>query len=252
MWMQIMAAAGCTVVGEAFPMDWEERIKATNPRGFFETTLRLGINFTTNPDPHTGACIRPESSGDWVTKVMTVGVRRTERVYLDRVLVSVRRWSDYVASIQRMFVMDKGPEADTPMPSAERHALWWFLEHQATIMDAEQRGYPLRLVSYEQTLAQPAQIVPEVLDWLGAGGDPQSAVAAVDPGLRTQHASAKLALDLPARWTDAFDELGARVQTREVMVQGWLEHMSEIRDEIEQSGWSGEVVEAPVWSATKL
>ena len=126
MWMQILNAAGCTVIGEAFPMDWGVRLSAANPAGFFETTLRSGINFTTNPDPHSGAHIQPETSGDWVTKVMSTGLRRTDRAFIDKVVISVRRWPDFIASIQRLFELDRGADSAQSSLTAEQYAAWWF------------------------------------------------------------------------------------------------------------------------------
>ena len=60
MWMQILIAAGFPHIGEAFPMRWEQTIKAANPDGFFESHLRRGVFYKTNPHPKTGAYLFPE------------------------------------------------------------------------------------------------------------------------------------------------------------------------------------------------
>ena len=60
MWMQILIAAGLPIIGEAFPMRWEQTIKAANPEGFYESHLRRGIYYRTNPHPKTAAYLFPE------------------------------------------------------------------------------------------------------------------------------------------------------------------------------------------------
>ena len=57
MWMQVLAQAGLPILGEAFPGGWKELFGDANPRGFFESTLVSGINFTTNPDPVSGVLL---------------------------------------------------------------------------------------------------------------------------------------------------------------------------------------------------
>ena len=74
MWMNILKSAGVTVVGEEFPRDWADRISAANQEGFYESTLIMGINHTTNPDPTTGAHLTPEISRDMAVKVFIEGV----------------------------------------------------------------------------------------------------------------------------------------------------------------------------------
>ena len=51
MWMQILIAA---------PANWGNTIRDANPSGFYESLLRQGIYWRTNPHPRTGAYFFPE------------------------------------------------------------------------------------------------------------------------------------------------------------------------------------------------
>ncbi len=62
MWMQILKAAGLRVLGEAFPRDWGETIRDANAQGFYESPLRHGIYYRTNPHPRTGAFLPPQDT----------------------------------------------------------------------------------------------------------------------------------------------------------------------------------------------
>jgi hypothetical protein len=147
MWMQLFIKAGLPWVGEQFPLDWKEHLSSANSNGFFESSLANGINFYTNPDPVTGACLSEEE--DWVVKVFSFGLRRTERRFLNRVLLSIRHWRNFDASLSRMQAMGALPASHISGP------IWWFLEHCAVLEDALLRGYlPIR-VGYEQTLQNP-------------------------------------------------------------------------------------------------
>ncbi len=230
MWMQALAAAGFPVVGEAFPRDWADRIGAANTRGFYESTLIDGINFTTNPDPRTGARLVPAETRDVVAKVFLHGVRRTDRPFLDHVLVSVRHWRAVAASVARLNALERATaEAPLPATSAEEVAVGWFLEHVAALQDVLRRGYPTRFLSYEDALAAPARVVGDALAWLGAGArDVDRAVAAVAPELRTQDGAATDPA-LPAAWVAAFEELYERLREDRVWEPAFLGHLGEIQ-----------------------
>ena len=134
MWMQVLASAGFPVVGEAFPGHWKNLIGSANPRGFFESTLIAGINFTTNPDPHSGIFLDAEESRDLVVKVFLTGLRRTELRYLDRVLVTTREWRSFCASALRLEAMQRPSESESgaasgPEAPVEEPAIKWWLDH---------------------------------------------------------------------------------------------------------------------------
>lgn len=211
MWMQALAAAGLPTLGEIFPMDWEERFAEANPRGYFESTLTGGIHSRSNPSPITGTYLAPEQTRELVVKVFLQWIPTSQLVFLDAVLVSVREWRAYAASVdraQRIFGHD--PDVSCPEP----HLKWW-IEHWAAIEDAALRGYRCRFVSYEAVLADPERMVPGVLDWLEVRCDAEAAIDAIAPALCTQPAGITSAAPrwdgVPTHWTDAFDELYAHV-----------------------------------------
>lgn len=197
MWMQVLRAAGLPIIGEAFPGDWSETLRAANPHGFYESLLRHGIYYRTNPHPVTGEFVLPEQARGHVVKVFIPGVIRTDRVYLDRVLVTVRPWREYEASILRLYALedrarerDGGGEPPPRMPPA----LEWWDENFALIRDIAVRGYACHVQSYDGMLADPRGVVGRTLDWLGEGGDLDAAVAAVRPDTRTQRGASSSAV----------------------------------------------------------
>ena len=102
MWMQILKAAGVEILGDAFPRDWEDVIRDANPHGFFESQLREGIYFATNPSPTTGAYLRPEQTTDLAVKVFIPGVIKSDTAFIGKVLASMRNWREYGSSLRRL------------------------------------------------------------------------------------------------------------------------------------------------------
>lgn len=184
MWMQALGAAGFPVIGAAFPPGWRERIGEVNPRGFFESNLINGINFTTNPDPATGARVTVEESRSAVVKVFSPGLRRTDLAWLGRVVVSVRGWRAFSRSVGRL-VTAADPEGRAP-PGGSPPEHYWFGEHLAILRDVLQRRYPVRFVAYDDVLADPAGTIGGVLGWIGQDADADAAVRAIEPSLRTR------------------------------------------------------------------
>ena len=60
MWMQLLQGAGFPAIGEAFPAQWATSIGEENPHGFWESQLRGGIYYATNPHPKTGTWLSPQ------------------------------------------------------------------------------------------------------------------------------------------------------------------------------------------------
>ncbi|MCB9744127.1 MAG: hypothetical protein H6741_16140 [Alphaproteobacteria bacterium] len=206
LWMQILEAAGLPVLGEAFPERYTPGLEAANPRGFHETCLIHGINFSTNPHPLTGAYLDPAQTKDWAVKVLSFGLHRTEKVYLDRVLLTVRSWRSFGPSLERLIALEGGlPDTETPPDPA----LYWFSELHACLQDAWRRGYPLHTVSFERCLSEPHTVIPEVLTWLERPADLAAAVAVVEPRLSDAREDPRE--DLPAHWTQTFDDLYAQL-----------------------------------------
>src|SRR5687767_12378620 len=107
MWMQILQAAGYPLLGEAFPRDWGETIRDANRQGFYESPLRLGIYYATNPSPRTGAYLAPEETRRVAVKVFASGLVKTDLVYIDRVLASIRPFREYRQSLERLYAMER-------------------------------------------------------------------------------------------------------------------------------------------------
>ncbi len=190
MWMQILIAAGYEFFGEAFPMRWEKTIKAANPDGFYESHLRRGIFYRTNPNPRTGAYLFPEQVTHHVVKVFIPGLVRSDRAFIGRVIATVREWRAYEASLRRLYAIEdeaRRAEGKGALVPEERMpgALEWWSENFALVRDIATRRYPVHVQTYEGLLAAPERVVPDVLKWLGRG-DPSLALAAVKPQHRTQ------------------------------------------------------------------
>ncbi len=191
MWMQVLAAGGVPILGDAFPRGWDRTIREANPDGFFESILREGIYYRTNPHPATGDYFLPEHVDGYAVKVFIPGVIRTERAYIGRLIANVRSWREYEASIERLYAMERAAMAETakgpPRPPTEFFppAYEWWMENFSLVRDISLRRYPARLMTYEQVLAEPEKVVREALEWIGAG-DIDAAIAAVKPERRTQ------------------------------------------------------------------
>jgi len=189
MWMQVLAAGRVPILGDAFPRGWDRTIREANPDGFFESILREGIYYRTNPHPSTGDYFLPEHVDGFAVKVFVPGVIRTERAYIGHLIANVRSWREYEASIERLYAMERTAMAEkgSPRPSSEHFppAYEWWMENFSLVRDISLRRYPARLMTYEQVLAEPERVVRETLEWIGAG-DVDAAIAAVKPERRTQ------------------------------------------------------------------
>lgn len=189
MWMQILIAAGLPYVGEPFSGRWEQTIKAANPDGFYESHLRRGIYYKTNPNPKNGAYLFPEQVQHHAVKVFIPGLVRSDRAYITRVIATVREWREYEASIRRLYAMEDDARRregkDDLVPLRMPGALEWWGENFALVRDIAVRRYPVHVQSYEGLLADPDKVVREVVRWIGRG-DADAALAAVKPENRTQ------------------------------------------------------------------
>jgi len=193
MWMQVLQAAGIPILGKAFPRNWGTGpLRDANPDGFYETLLRNGVYYRTNPHPQTGKYFLPEHVDGYAVKVFVPGVIRSERGYIEHLLANVREWREYEASILRLYSMEnktreeqraKGVAVDDPFNFPPAYE--WWMENFALVRDISLRRYPARLQTYDQVLADPAAIIGRVLTWVGRG-DVEAAVAAVKPKNRTQ------------------------------------------------------------------
>lgn len=207
MWMQALRAAGIDVLGEAFPRRWKESIQDANPRGFFESRLRAGVFYGTNPDPRTGVYLHPRATRHHAVKVFIPGLVRTDHAFLHRVIATLRPWREYRASLARLHDMEDRWQATRPLapdegPEDRARAVarmaasrgstpsvveWWF-EVYDLIRDISSRRYPVHVTTYARVLGDPEAEFTKVLGWVGKG-DPIAAACAVDANLRSQRGS---------------------------------------------------------------
>ena len=175
-------------------------IKNANSKGFFESPLRRGVYFETNPDPRNGNYIFPQRSTSHVLKVFIPGLVRTDYAFIHRVVATIRPWREYCNSIRRLYEMEddylsqQEPVEGAKLSRVEQArlrrpkihpVLEWWRENYDLIRDFATRRYAFNLVSYTKLLESPEEIIPPVIEWLG-GGDVEAAVAAVDSKMRTQ------------------------------------------------------------------
>ncbi|PRQ06455.1 hypothetical protein [Enhygromyxa salina] len=213
MWMQVLRAAGIPVLGEAFPRKWDQGpLRDANPDGFYESLLRQGVYFATNPHPVTGIYFMPEDVHGYAVKVFVPGVIRSERAFITHLVANVRAWREYETSIERLFALeDQGRELDDDAERPVRFpaALEWWMENFALVRDISLRKLPFRMQTYDSVITRPEQVVSSVLGWIGLG-DVDRAIAAVKPENRTQVDSGTSDTVEPAL-ARVFDDLYAAV-----------------------------------------
>jgi hypothetical protein len=188
MWMQVLRAAGIPVLGEAFPRNWGNApLRNANPDGFYESILRQGVYFATNPHPVSGKYFMPEDVEGYAVKVFIPGVIRSERAYITHLVANIRSWRAYESSVARLWSLENEgrPKVDPDEIVRFPGALEWWMENFALVRDISLRKLPFRLQTYDDVLARPGPIIASVLEWIGQG-DVEAAVAAVKPESRTQ------------------------------------------------------------------
>lgn len=217
MWMQVMQAAGLPILGQAFPRNWGTGpLRDANPDGFYESLLRNGVYYRTNPHPQTGKYFLPEHVDGYAVKVFVPGVIRSERAYIQHLVANVREWREYEASIQRLYAIEaksreeqraKGVEVDEPFNFPPAYE--WWMENFALVRDISLRRYPARLQTYDQVLANPEAVIGDTLRWIGKG-DVEAAVAAVKPDNRTQLRPQSSSVE--PKLAQVFDDLYAAIE----------------------------------------
>ncbi len=229
MWMQILTAAGFPAFGEAFPRNWGQTIKDANPDGFYESILRRGIYWRTNPHPVSGAYFFPEQVERHVVKVFIPGLVRTDRAYIGSVLATVRHWREYERSLARLYAMEDAsrPEGTKP-PVRMPPLLEWWTEYFMLGRDIGTRRYRVHVQSYDGLLRDPRRVIEDTLAWIGSG-DVEAAVAAVKPSNRTQERSEEETVggDLPPEVLEAFDLLYQAVDERRPMTAELIGKLNE-------------------------
>lgn len=198
LWMQILQGAGFEVLGSKYPLGWETSIRDANPKGFYESILRRGVYYATNPHPKTGAYISPAASRAHAVKVFAQGLVRSDVAFLNRVIITVRPWREYVRSIERLYELEDRhlatlPRRDDhdPVEAARRRrpqlppeVEWWW-DNYLILRDISVRRYPYHFVAFNAMTDRPFEAVSEALQFLGQGDLP-GAIAQIQPSLRTQ------------------------------------------------------------------
>lgn len=234
--MQVLREGGIETIGAAFQKVWKETIADANKRGFYESRLRRGIFYATNPDPETGRWLAPQKTRRLGVKVFIPGVVRSDICYLSRVIASVRPFRQYASSVSRLFDMEKESLArrvtDNEPPPAPEHmdpVLEWWLENFLLVRDVTTRRYPVRLVSYEAMLEDPEKICSEVFEFFECG-DARAAAAAVHPEDQTQ--KPEDVSQISHRHEDVFDEYHRRVKLAEPFDAAFLQKMNETHQDL--------------------
>jgi hypothetical protein len=231
MWMQVLAAAGYPVVGDAFPSNWGEVIRAANPRGFFESRLAAGVYFATNPDPNTGSYLAPSDSQALAVKVFAPGVVRSDIAFLDRVIATVRPWHEFTASLLTLRSQARGAEdLEDSRGGAVQHdpILEWWNDNYVLVRDAAARRYPVHFQTYASLLRDPEGVLAPILEWLGETADLNAAVDAVEPDLhRNRHENLSVATpDVPEVLISACDDLYAHLHEERPLDQKMIDHLN--------------------------
>ncbi len=242
MWMQLLTAAGFPPIGNAFPRNWEKTIKGANPAGFWESQLRSGIYYKTNPDPKTGTYLFPEDTRRHAVKVFIPGLIRTDRAFIGKVVATVRPWRQYVRSLGRLYAMEreaqrearKKKESDLPDPVVLSPVIEWWVENFSLFSDIVTRRYPFYMVAYESVLEDPNKTLRGIFDWLG-DGDVEAAIKQVEPALRTQDDGADNAADdspneeddIEPEVVEVFDALYEVVRNQEPLQQAFVDRLNE-------------------------
>jgi hypothetical protein len=248
MWMQILKAAGFPIIGEAFMGHWEQSIKDANPRGFYESTLRRGIYYRTNPNPETGAYLFPEPTRGHAVKVFIPGLMRSDRAYIDAVLATMRGWRSYSASLDRLYAMEDRYLAEQPPDEQGRDRLevarkgrgqlpppveWWF-ENYELIRDLHTRRYRVHMITYERLLADPERQIRQTLAWLGHG-DAAKAAAVVDPALHTQTGAQQVENHgIAPACLEVFDELHDHIHHGRSLEPAFLKRLNETQHAMDE------------------
>ena len=213
MWMQILRAAGFRSIGDPFPSNWGDTLRPANPNGFWESSLRQGIYFRTNPNPETGEFLAPRAAAGHAVKVFPFGVVRTDLAYIEAIVGTLRDWRSYDRSITALRALEGRNAAQTLPPWAE-----WWVENYELIRDLIVRRHRAVLQSYDSVVADPEEAIGRVLEMLGTG-DLESAAASVKQGPIQPPIGEP---EAPSEFVPVFDELFDLVHRRESFTNPFL------------------------------
>lgn len=246
LWMQILLAAGLPGIGTAFPARWKEHLSDANARGFYESALRWGIYYRTNPHPKTGSFLPPAATARHAVKVFVPGLVRTDLAYVNHVVATMRPWPEYVASIARLRALNDAAREGRPARPTPPSDLVWWVENYRMLRDFSVRRYPHHVVTYGALLREPDRVIRETLAFLGEG-DVQAALACVNPQLRSQDAPDVRPQVLTLAELGAMEEVYARIDEGRPVPPKLLSHLNELWRDIRRRAppapdpdpWSG-------------
>ncbi|MBN2797608.1 MAG: hypothetical protein JXX28_00515 [Deltaproteobacteria bacterium] len=241
MWMQILIAGGLPHIGDAFPAVWGSSIREANPKGFYESRLRQGVFYATNPDPETGQFFAPAAVTTHAVKVFIPGLVRTDLAYMQRVVASMRSWRAYSQSLSQLYSREDAWLLENPTDGrtgAEAVAdavrkrcgmplpVEWFMENFDLIRDFAVRRYALNLCTYERLMDSPEAEVRKVFAWLGVG-DPDQALTAIEPSLNRTAPEAWIDDGgLPRATLQLFEDLHAAIHERSTVPRSLLPELN--------------------------
>jgi hypothetical protein len=234
LWMQVLIAAGFPAFGEAFPGEWQSTLAKANPDGFYESLLREGIYYETNPHPRTGDYFFPEQVEWHCVKVFVPGLVRSDRAYIGRVIATVREWREHEASLLRLREIESrqreekgGDAAAAPLLIAP--ALEWWSENFALVRDIAIRRYPVHVQAYDGLLADPEGVITRTLGWLGRG-DVARACEQVRPERRNFRRPTSSSMD--ADIATVFDEFYDALASGKPLGTALLEKLNETNERL--------------------
>jgi hypothetical protein len=243
MWMQLLKAAGIQPIGDAFPRNWGDTIKDANPEGFYESELRKGIYYATNPHPKSGVYLFPEQTRELAVKVFVPGLIKTDRAFIDKVIATVRPWRQYVASLDRLYAMERKAQTELrekegkpPPPSNPTMppVLEWWAENFSLVSDIVTRRYPVYMLAYESVLTDTGAALRDVFRWLGDKWDADAAIAQVEPALRTQaQDQSEIETELEPEVIETFDALYDLVLHKRPLEQSFVDRLNETHQRLE-------------------
>lgn len=229
MWMNILQNAGIPILGEKFPSNWGETLREANPDGFFESRLRDGINFTSNPEPNTGFYISPKGHESHAIKLFIPGLVKTDLAFVDKVVASIRPWREFSKSITRLRqIEDSHRQEGAEIPKYLTPELEWWSENFALLKDFVCRKYPLYLVSYDSVLDNSEGVITDVVRWIGTG-DAKSAYSTIKQENRTQRNVEYVPHKVITQDVESvFDELYQRVHNHIMLDNGFLVRLNHV------------------------
>ena len=246
MWMQLLKAAGFPPIGQAFPRNWEMTLKDANPAGFWESELRRGIYYETNPDPKTGAYLFPEQTARYAVKVFIPGLIRTDRAFIGKVIATLRPWRQYVRSVNRLYAIERTAKeaalketGEEPLPQIFMPpAIEWWVENFSLVSDIVTRRYAFYMVAYDSVIDSPEDTLRDVFRWLG-DGDVEAAIREVHPALRTHDdilddEPSVDELRVESEIVEVFDALYDLVLRRQALEQSFIDRLNEANEKLSE------------------